>query len=51
MHSHSDKLFSAPRAIDGDRRRGLSFALATAPLGLVAARNHTKHNAGRDDGR
>jgi hypothetical protein len=51
MHSHFDKLRSAPRAIDGDSRRGLSFAPATAPLGLVAERNHDKHDAGRDDGR
>jgi hypothetical protein len=51
MHRHSDTLVSAPRAIDGMSRRGPSCALATAPRGLTAAVDNTKHDAGRDDGR
>ncbi len=51
MHSHSDKLVSAPRTIDGNSRRGLACALATAPLGLTADRDRNTHEAGRDDGR
>lgn len=50
-HRHSDRFASAPRAIDGCSRRGLSRAVETAPLGLTAVVNHIKHDAGRDDGR
>lgn len=50
-HRHSDSFDSAPRAIDGTSRRGLSCARANAPLGLTAAMHRINHDAGRDDGR